>query len=166
VCIRDAYFPYNIEAIYLRDTTLEDDLCQPSGPHTAGAFAGYREFGQKPTDRPTLVLAVARASSFCYIKPLRTKKYSSSSRKECGTAEELSGIEVDYTSLKLGSRSAFWSNVSVRVHPARAPSSAISASANDPRLCFSATMAVKTSCSFSIARTSNCRRRSTAVAIS
>ena len=49
------------------------------------------------------------------------------------------------------------------VHPARAPSSAIMACTNDPVPCFSATMAVKISCSLSIARTSICSRRAAAL---
>src|SRR5215469_12211023 len=65
-----------------------------------------------------------------------------------------------HISSKPARRLAFWSNVSVRVHPACPPSSAISASANDPRPCFRATIAVKTSCSFWIARTSTCSSRS------
>jgi hypothetical protein len=95
---------------------------------------------------PALSVVSRSAASSCgrllRIQPLRTKCAGVGSPKDEGTAEALGGIEVDYTSSKPGSRSAFWSNVSVRVHPARAPSSAINASANDPRSRFSATMAV------------------------
>jgi hypothetical protein len=61
---------------------------------------------------------------------------------------------ADHGSSKPGRRSALWSNVRVRAQPARVPSAPISASANEPSPLLSATMAVKTSCSFSTMRTS------------
>src|ERR1700737_473824 len=142
---------------------LRDAHLAPCQSHKAGIHQlidQRRLFGRQSFSQQLVRRAYAHTA-------IANKKYTGSGgRKEGCTAEELSGIVVDYASSKLGSRGAFWSNVSVRVHPARPPSSAISASANDPRPCFSATMAVKTSCSFSIARTSTCSRRSTAVAIS
>lgn len=63
-------------------------------------------------------------------------------------------LEADHGSSKPGRRSALWSNVRVRAQPARVPSAPIRASANEPWPPFSATMAVKTSCSFSTMRTS------------
>jgi len=60
----------------------------------------------------------------------------------------------DHGSSKPGRRSALWSNVRVRAQPARVPSAPIRASAKEPSPLLSATMAVKTSCSFSTMRTS------------
>ena len=56
--------------------------------------------------------------------------------------------------LKPGRRSAFWSNVNVQEQPALVPSAAMTASANEPCPSLRATMALKTSCSFSTASTS------------
>lgn len=61
---------------------------------------------------------------------------------------------ADHGSSKPGRRSALWSNVRVRAQPALVPSAPIRASANEPSPLLSATMAVKTSCSFSTMRTS------------
>src|SRR4029077_12195894 len=86
---------------------------------------------------------------------------------ECARLDTVqSRIEADQGSSKAERRSALWSNVRVRAQPARAPSAPIRASANEPCPPFSATIAMKPSCSFSTTRTSVCRMRSTAAEIS
>ena len=71
-----------------------------------------------------------------------------------GVARRSARAGPNQGNLKPGRRSALWSNVRVKGHPARVPSAVITASANEPCPSLSAIMAVKTSCSFSTTSTS------------